>query len=510
MSAWQELVKQALIGNISNNKISPLVLQQLTDYQLIVKGIEPEKILLKAAALNSKLYAAAQIPKKQTPNTNIANPETQAYCSKQQEQQLQYILLHNHDEILLEFLDLLAEQNSIVPPVFLPDLLQYGASNPALQSRILNSIGHRGTWLAQFVPNWNYATTTSLKNQAEEVFFYGILSERISYIKQLHQKNPLKAIDLLEEVWASESYANRADFIKAIGDSLVADDEPFLEKALSDTRKEVREPAANLLATLANSSLVQRMQQLIQTLISYDAQQDLFLVELPNSCTDTMKRDGIQARKEPLKGQGPKANQLAQIISKIAPQWWVDTFDKSPEQLLSLAAKTEWKNIFVWAWAMAAKNFGAKDWIIACHRFYLNTFLKSNWSNFPIDFLYENLSNDLFNLLAADYLKTDVRPTLSDDHPIVNFLLAEGQKWNDAISLTVIQRIQKTILKDSYVFQWSLKAILKRAAFSISPHLYDQISEGWPIDSTAWLYWQKEVNSLLDILKFRLQLLENK
>jgi hypothetical protein len=507
MNAWQELVKQALIGNFSSKQKEPLLLNKLNQYGLTFSDEDPsEKKILKAAAIHNKLYAAAQIPLQSNNVSTSSSPsEKLAYCSLQRKYQLEYILKHNYSDILVEFLELIAQKKRIVPPELLPELLSYGRNRPYLHERLTKCIGKRGVWLAQFSDEWKYAKKTS--NEDDDIFFYGKRDERLHYITKIHGSNPKEAILLLEQVWESEDYITRTDFIKSLQGNLNQTDEPFLEKALQDSRQEVRNQSANLLALLPESKLVDRMKKLIEGLISYDPKKNKLTIELPLSCTTEMKRDGISPRKIFVKDHGPKANQLAQIIAKIPAEWWQDTFSKNPQELLLLASKTEWKNIFLWGWAMAAKNFESKDWILACHRFYLDTFFKHNWSNFSIEFLYEDLPNNLFNLLALEYLKTDTKETLSDDHPVVNFLLAEGQMWDDAISRKVIHRIKNTIQQDTYVFHWSLKTVLKRASFSISPLLYDKIEEGWPTQSKAWYSWQKEVDHLLSILKFRLEIL---
>lgn len=504
MNPWQELVKQALIGSVSNKKLSPLLVEQLRQFGINSPDNQSsEKILLKTAAVYSKLYAVAQVPQS-APTTPLpaALPEEFSYCKKRQKQQLAYILKHHYDEILVELLDWLAMHRQIVPPDTLPDLLQYGATRPFLQPSILSCIGNRGFWLAQFSEDWAYARQGN-EVQTEDIFFYGKFEQRLQYLENLHQSQPEAAIALLEQVWESEGFTNKVDFIKVLKNNLVASDEPFLEKALQDARKEVRDQAAALLAVLPHSRLVQRMQNMVSQLIQYDAKKDAFSVDLPPTCTNEMKRDGILARKDFIKDQGDKANQLAQIIAKIPPKWWCETLYKNPQQLLLLASKTEWRNVFVWGWAMAAKNYNDQEWILACHRFYLDTYFKQNWSKFSIDFLYQDLPNDVFNLLAGEYLKLDNKATLSDDHPIINFLLADGQRWDDDIATKIIQRIQKTVEQDAFVFHWNVKVILKRAAFSINPQLYPKLKEGWRTYGQSWNALQKDIDGMLDILKFR-------
>lgn len=502
MNAWQELVRQVLIGNISSKKIHPLLLEQFKQFGLGFSTHVPEKALLKAAAIQNKLYASAQIPNKTISDVNLilAPQEELSYCKNKCRYYLQYILKHKYDEILQELLELLADLNQIVTPDLLPELLNYGANRPYLQTAIKACIGHRGIWLAQFSEEWRYAQNDIPE---EEIFFFGKYEDRMQYLQFVRRTAPASAVPLLEQVWDSESFMTKASFLRTFEKNLSAIDEPFLENALQDNRQEVRRQSAALLALIPTSRLVGRMKGLVAQLITYDKKNDQLTVELPQSCTAKMKLDGIAPRQIFIKDHGAKANQLAQIISKIPPQWWESRYEKNVQQLLHLAAKTEWKNVFIWGWAMSAKNFNSEKWIIACHRFYLNTFFKHNWSNFSIDFLYQNLPNNLFNILAAEYLKIDQQQILTDDHPVVSFLLAEGQKWDENITKTVIKRIKSTIEKDTYVFHWSLKTVLKRAAFSIPPNLYEFVKEGWPTQSHAWHSWQKEVDTMLSILKFR-------
>lgn len=506
MNAWQELVRQALIGNISSKKISPLLLEQFQQYGLNLSANQaPEIILLKAAAIQNKLYSVAQIPISSPSEAGqIAPEETLDYCHPQRRYQVQYILKYHYDEMLLELLDLLKDRCQIIFPDLLPELLNYGIKRPHIQALILACIGNRGYWLAQFSETWSYAQSIA---ETDDLFFYGNKEERLNFLRSLRLNHPTRVIELLEQVWDSEDFSTKASFLKVLGHNLSINDEDFLNNALEDNRQEVRSEAATLLALIPNSQLVQRMQDLVTKWITYDPKKENILVELPATCTKQMKIDGIAPRQIFIKDHGPKANQLAQVIAKIPPQWWEKIFYQNPQQLFLLAAKTEWKNVFVWGWAMAAKNFQAKDWIIACHRFYLDTFFKHNWSNFSIDFLYQDLPNDLFNTLAEEYLKTDNRLTLSDDHPIVSFLLAEGQTWNKDLTKKIIQRIKNTIEQDTYVFHWSIKAVIKRAAFSIPPSLYDQVKEGWPTESQGWHSWQKEVDAMLSILKIRQEVL---
>lgn len=506
MTPWQELVKQALIGNISSKKITPILKDFMQQWNIHLKE-DPtaEKNLLKVAALHSQLHAVGQFTSTTTEDNYPPAPEeTQDYCHTSRQQHLQYIIQYKYDDILIELLDLVYKNKCILRPESLPLVLDYGKNHPLLYDKIRTCIGKRGIWLAQFNPMWHYAIP---QNNNQDIFFYGNREERLAYFKTLHKQAPEDAIELLEEVWDSEDFSMRRDFVESIGKHLAASDEPFLETALEDSRREVRKPAAQLLALIEDSRLVKRMENLLGKLIKFNNKKNAFYIELPSSCTTHMQRDGILPRKIFVKDHGPKANQLAQIVSKVPPTWWSATFDKNPQELLHLANQTEWRDILVWGWAMAAKNFDDRAWMLACHQFYLDNFFKYDWSNLSLDFLYQNLPNQLFNQFAHEYLKGDAPVILQGNHPILSFLLMEGQAWDDKLAKKAIQSIQTTINQDSFVLHWELKAVLKRAAFAVSPKLYKVFQEGWPVNSYVWHAWHKEVDRMLSVIKFRLEMI---
>ncbi|MDC0231446.1 DUF5691 domain-containing protein [Aureispira] len=503
MDAWEELVRQVLVGNISGNELTPLILKKIQFLGInLAHPEESEKNLLKSISIQSKLYSVAQIPSKLIcSDIDLPQKENFKYCNKSRKNQLQNILNNNHDELFTEILEILSEKKLLVPPDLLPELLNLGSSNLQLQRLITKCIGKRGVWLSQFSDKWDYAR--NYINNDDNIFFYGSIQERINYIKKIHKIKPSNAISLIEKVWKDEGFMVRTKLIKALKESLTIKDEPFLEKAINDSRHEVRAQASALLASLPQSRLVYRMKDLIKEVITYDTSTKSISIELPTLNTAEMKKNGILPRKIYLENHGHKSNQLFQIISKIPPQWWSDFFLKTPVQILELTSKTEWKNIFLFGFIHAAKNFNNEEWIIILHEYYLNKIIKKNNFGFSIEFLYKDMSNDLFNILANQYLVGNNKYTFSDNQPIVSFLLTEDQKWDDIIAKKVIHRIKQTILEDAHVFHWSLKSVLKRAGFAISPLLYDIIKQNWPTQSYAWNSWKREVDHFLSVLKFR-------
>ena len=65
--------------------------------------------------------------------------------------------------------------------------------------------------------------------------------------------------ELLETTWSTERAEDRLMFLDSLRTGLGADDEPFLERALTDRSRNVRSTAAELLSALPGSALATRM-----------------------------------------------------------------------------------------------------------------------------------------------------------------------------------------------------------------------------------------------------------
>jgi len=56
--------------------------------------------------------------------------------------------------------------------------------------------------------------------------------------------------------------------------------------------------------------------------------------------------------------------------------------------------------------------------------------------------------------------------------------------------------------KDKIV-DWRTKAVLREFARYVSPALYDELAQGWPMESESWPGWSKGVDAFQSLLAFR-------
>ncbi|NEA81631.1 hypothetical protein G3I30_21765, partial [Actinospica acidiphila] len=87
----------------------------------------------------------------------------------------------------------------------------------------------------------------------------GLFAERVTLLTALRSRDAAAARALLEETWATERAEDRLMFLDSLRAGLAPDDETFLERALADRSRNVRETAAELLSALPASALAARM-----------------------------------------------------------------------------------------------------------------------------------------------------------------------------------------------------------------------------------------------------------
>ena len=84
-------------------------------------------------------------------------------------------------------------------------------------------------------------------------------------------------------------------FLDSLRTGLSAEDEPFLEQALTDRSRNVRATAAELLSALPDSALAGRMSARAASCVALDHTSDTptLTVEAPHECDAGMERDGV-------------------------------------------------------------------------------------------------------------------------------------------------------------------------------------------------------------------------
>jgi hypothetical protein len=130
-------------------------------------------------------------------------------------------------------------------------------------------------------------------------------------------------------------------------DGLALADEPLLERALDDRRKEVRQIALDLCHSLPGSAISKRCHERLVSCWAWTRKLLSKRLEVtpPATYDKTWNRDGIEAK--PPTGIGERAWWLQQLVGALPAVHWSTVWDLDPAEVLAALAKTDWEEPFV-------------------------------------------------------------------------------------------------------------------------------------------------------------------
>ncbi|MBE1537446.1 DUF5691 domain-containing protein [Actinomadura algeriensis] len=270
MSAWDEHVTAALLGT---ERRDPPVLPE-------APGVEPDgdgaaARLLDQAALLTVRARAGFVPVRSDGLEPVAPApaEHDPAVPDAAAARLARILAGEQIRVLPEWLDAAAARGLRVPARLLPALLERGRSDRMLRPSIARAAGRRGMWLALQNTGWAYLVGSGPVRTGDdpagaEAWRSGTRHRRTAYLSGLRGTDPAAARDLLRDTWDREPAPDRAAFLGTFAWGLSPDDEPFLEAALDDRGKDVRQLAADLLARLPGAAYGERMAERARTCVT--------------------------------------------------------------------------------------------------------------------------------------------------------------------------------------------------------------------------------------------------
>ncbi|MCH2046205.1 MAG: DUF5691 domain-containing protein [Saprospiraceae bacterium] len=513
MESWKIILEQLLMGTAARPELSPSTESFLSDHIQGSQNVQKiETNLLTASSTHALLQKTSSIPQKfiETQVNTIppkAKSEQLPECSAKTRTHLIHSIKNAYDEILVELISQLEQHQQRIPFELLPDIFTYALAQQKIQVLLHRSVGHRGLWLSQFNPKWNFIQVNNYGLQQINIFTHGKRLQRLSYLRQIRTQNPKQALELIQTYWSKESKKNKISFLEILEVNLSDLDLTFLEDCLQHPTLEVQQTSATLLNKIPNSAFNKE-------LALY-----LFQIFKPKTLEINLTKDHLTTKKLnhykilpeiQLFDNQPKEKHIIQLLCLLPPQLWetytsINSLDFVDQICIQ---QSKYFMEYLWAMAKASKKFGDNALWIKCHQWYQALSSQRQYApqtNF--DFLYDEMPNKVLNQICLDLLKQDGQDAISEDHPVVNLLLLEEYQWTDLLALEVVQRIQNAIARDSYVFHWSLKAVLKRAAVAVNPNLYDKVQYNWPEQSPSWHSWKLEVENFLAILDFRKEIL---
>ncbi|MFV2173674.1 DUF5691 domain-containing protein [Actinomadura sp. LOL_016] len=399
MSAWDEHVTAALLGT---ERRDPPALPGEPG------GDDAAGRLLDQAALLTVRRRAGFVPVRSGDLEPIAPApvEHDPAVPDAAAARLARILAGEQIRVLPEWLDAAARRGLRVPPRLLPALLERGRSDRMLRPSIARAAGRRGMWLALQNTDWAYLVGAGPVRSGDdpagaEAWRSGTRHRRVAYLSELRGTDPAAARELLRETWEREPAPDRAAFLGTFAWGLSPADEEFLEAALDDRGKDVRQLAADLLARLPGAAYGERMAGRARTCLTLrtapppgqdppgqgsppdgpdarprgtDARASgpeaaWIGVEVPREHDAGLARDGVPFHPggsfAPRAGNGPVGTRVAwlrEILARTPLSTWTSAFGLPPAAIVRLRVPDGGAGDLHVGWARAALNQRDAEW----------------------------------------------------------------------------------------------------------------------------------------------------
>ena len=508
---WPAAVNAALLGTERTALAPPAPDTSLGAVAAGIMRVDPDpaSALLRVASAVTLYRRCGWLPTSSDDPLPAPCPaDERRLCSPAAAGLLTRMLHGEHETLLGVWLTLAAKANVRAPAETLRELLDLGRSDASLRPLVLIVGGTRAAWLARFNDDWSYASAAGGAETLTSTWETGTGAARVVALEQLRRLDADRARATLESTWARESPGDRALFVGALSHGLAMADEPFLERALDDKRKEVRQRAASLLVRLAGSALVARMTTRAMRLVSLGKatllQRRQLDVELPAEADAALMRDGLDPKPPAGSGIGERAWWLAQIIAAVPPAVWSTTWSIEPGALLEVAKEHEWREPLIAGWLTAAERHRDSAWARALWEHEQTTRAGSRWGAPSPERVFTSV---VAPAEVDEALRRSIgagHDTLRQNQPVLNAIIEWTHEWSDPLARAVAQRLKRYAGTDKVVLagEFGLRALLERAALAVPVSAIDAFTDGWP-DQAEALTWATATDRLASILRFR-------
>ena len=273
-------------------------------------------------------------------------------------------------ELIGEWFACARKSGKVLPPQWIPPIFE--TLTPRMRFEYAPVFGDRIHWLASQDARWTIEGLA--KEYGEDNWLTGSAQERIAMLRRMRESDPNRGRTWLETTWSTDPPELREAFVQALKMGLSSADEAFLEKALDDKRKGVRLAAAENLARLPDSALVQRSLTRLQPLFAFDPRQSGMLawassrklrIELPAALDKAALRDGMEPKAPADRKIGERSFWLMQMLSIPPLREWLRRFNCSAAELLEAAGRTDYAQEVFGALCAACVRHPDTEWIAA-------------------------------------------------------------------------------------------------------------------------------------------------
>ncbi|OON69470.1 DUF5691 domain-containing protein [Hymenobacter sp. CRA2] len=491
---WPQLLRVALLGTRQSGEAVP----SLPDLPATADAVREAQVLRAAGALGLMRKAGFQAPAATVTPPAPAAAESQPALGPQGADLLQQLLDGASADLLPGYLRSLGERGRRVPHRLLPQLLAYASSHRPVQEAAARVLGERGRWLAALNPGWAPLLLAAAPDEA--AWESGTLAQRQRFLAELRGHDAARARELLAAALPQEPAKNQALLLSTLATGLSAADAPLLEVYLGSKSKEVRQAVAPLLVRTPGNALVERLWQQATALLTLSGPPAALAVELPAAWDASWQAQGIEPKDSRFGGE--KAAWLGQMLALLPPERWSAHWQLSPEQLLVLAATSEWVELLLTGWRQALLLHPSPAWLRAYLQFQLDHAPE------PLQVL-SAVAEKLGAAEAAQVLLGALPPEPRFSQAPARWeslMLAIPGPWPAALTRAALAIIANTLASSDharYVFLFRsghLTQLLRHMQLAVPPAQYElctaALSALYDADSTP-------ITQLLDALGFR-------
>lgn len=324
-----------------------------------------EKRALVMSGVLDLMSRAGTLPLEGIPSLE-ASPQEDAPFAMRSAQPLCEAIDANLIDLVLDWAAKANHVGKVAPPAALVKLLTLVQKH----KQLIPTLGQRGRWLA---------TLHGLDLEADAS---GDLQMR-------RAADPDSYRNWLETDLDTMDWRERANAILVMRQGLSLADETLLEKALKDRRKEVREPACELLMSLEQSRVARELLKIAQEALTFE--KSLLRSKLNVNPPDPASLPKWLPKTPSRIDFGPKALALFDVIRYLPPSRW--SLGIPPEQILDLAAKTDYAKAIHDGLKEAAVRYADQVWIDEVFEFIfgLKALSQEYWAD-----LAHHVSEDVF------------------------------------------------------------------------------------------------------------------
>ena len=484
-----ELVKTALIGTTRTAARPPLPAGAVADALASLPATDAEARLLDAVAVVSRYQTCGRTPTAVAELPAPAPQEDRPACSAKAGDLLARTLATAatvRKVVLAEWLSAAARANRRVPPAMIPTLLDTAIDDANLRDVLVAAVGQRGAWLMRQNPKWAVGLTEH--DDPATVWTTGKAAQRRDAIRRLRLTDPARAVELVKSTWAEDGADERTGFVEAMAVGLTAADEPFLESALDDRSKQVREAAVELLARLPASTFVRRMTERADAMLKPQGRK--IAVDLPEEYDPAWARDGIGEKRAD--GLGQRQSWLRQAVAAVPPAHWSTAWAMDPAACVA-AVPREFADVVLQAWDEAAARHPDVAWVVA-----LTSAKVRHGRRAPRLELLDALPPGPQQAVVTDLL----RATTGDVDDLMNLIHRTRFAFGPTAAEALFSRVDHHAAKAAAGrYDYTLGYLLEAVALRVPPAMVDGLVQRWSGD--VWEPYRRWVEPCLATLGLR-------